>query len=220
MLSRQASRSIPRQVPQPMASAALALRPGNALSSCCRSKCGTCTVSCVYLCCTAWPRLHCRPDALQAFEDTYRREFGFVLEDRSIFVDDLRVRATGKVLHAVPSKQNQRACHAGFELHLPVCGLRCQHPGQQSSHFLHSCSTSSLVQAVPHPEAGSIGKEPGKLPPRAKTASAYFEVTEPCWCSGCLPGTLGGSLQSQVNSIQAVTGPLLTQAAQAGASDP
>lgn len=33
---------------------------------------------------------------LQAFEDTYRREFGFVLEDRDIIVDDLRVRATGK----------------------------------------------------------------------------------------------------------------------------
>ena len=34
---------------------------------------------------------------LQAFEDTYKREFGFVLEQRSIIVDDLRVRATGKV---------------------------------------------------------------------------------------------------------------------------
>lgn len=34
---------------------------------------------------------------LQAFEDTYKREFGFVLESRDIIVDDLRVRATGKV---------------------------------------------------------------------------------------------------------------------------
>ena len=34
---------------------------------------------------------------LQAFEDTYQREFGFVLENRDIIVDDLRVRATGKV---------------------------------------------------------------------------------------------------------------------------
>ena len=34
---------------------------------------------------------------MQAFEDTYKREFGFVLEKRSIIVDDLRVRATGKV---------------------------------------------------------------------------------------------------------------------------
>ena len=34
---------------------------------------------------------------LQAFEETYKREFGFVLEQRSIIVDDLRVRATGKV---------------------------------------------------------------------------------------------------------------------------
>ena len=35
--------------------------------------------------------------AVQAFEDTYKREFGFVLEDRSIAVDDVRVRAMGKV---------------------------------------------------------------------------------------------------------------------------
>ena len=34
---------------------------------------------------------------MQAFEDTYKREFGFVLEERNIIVDDLRVRATGKV---------------------------------------------------------------------------------------------------------------------------
>ncbi len=34
---------------------------------------------------------------MQAFEETYKREFGFVLEQRSIIVDDLRVRATGKV---------------------------------------------------------------------------------------------------------------------------
>lgn len=38
---------------------------------------------------------------LQAFEDTYKREFGFVLEQRSIIVDDLRVRATGKVSQSV-----------------------------------------------------------------------------------------------------------------------
>ena len=35
---------------------------------------------------------------MQAFEETYKREFGFVLEQRSIIVDDLRVRATGKVI--------------------------------------------------------------------------------------------------------------------------
>ena len=40
----------------------------------------------------------CTPSTcLQAFEETYKREFGFVLEQRSIIVDDLRVRATGKV---------------------------------------------------------------------------------------------------------------------------
>ena len=33
----------------------------------------------------------------QAFEDTYKREFGFVLEGRGIAVDDVRVRAKGKV---------------------------------------------------------------------------------------------------------------------------
>lgn len=38
---------------------------------------------------------------LQAFEETYKREFGFVLEQRSIIVDDLRVRATGKVSQSV-----------------------------------------------------------------------------------------------------------------------
>ena len=79
--------------------------------------------------------------------------------------------------------------------------MRGQHLGQQLSHFQCSCSTSSIVQAVPHPEAGSIGKEPGKLPPRAKTASAYFEVTVTCWCSGCLLGTMEGSLQSEVHSM-------------------
>ena len=41
--------------------------------------------------------MQCHGAALQAFEDTYKREFGFVLEQRSIIVDDLRVRATGKV---------------------------------------------------------------------------------------------------------------------------
>lgn len=50
-----------------------------------------------------------------------------------------------------------------------------------------------------------MSKEPGKLPPRAKTASAYFEVTAPCWCPGCLLGTLEGSLQSCLHSIWAVT---------------
>ncbi|CAK0741638.1 hypothetical protein CVIRNUC_001340 [Coccomyxa viridis] len=34
----------------------------------------------------------------EAFENTYKREFGFVLEDRSIQVDDVRVRATGKAV--------------------------------------------------------------------------------------------------------------------------
>ena len=34
---------------------------------------------------------------LQAFEETYKREFGFILEDRKVVVDDVRVRAKGKV---------------------------------------------------------------------------------------------------------------------------
>lgn len=34
---------------------------------------------------------------LQAFENTYKREFGFVLESRVIMVDDVRVRGMGKV---------------------------------------------------------------------------------------------------------------------------
>jgi 5-oxoprolinase (ATP-hydrolysing) len=34
-------------------------------------------------------------DFMAAFKDTYRREFGFDLEDRDILVDDLRVRARG-----------------------------------------------------------------------------------------------------------------------------
>ena len=41
------------------------------------------------------------PDAgyclLQAFEQSYRREFGFILEGRKISVDDMRVRASGRV---------------------------------------------------------------------------------------------------------------------------
>ena len=47
---------------------------------------------------------------MQAFEETYKREFGFVLEQRSIIVDDLRVRATGKVtllLHCATTRHNQ-----------------------------------------------------------------------------------------------------------------
>ena len=34
---------------------------------------------------------------MQAFEQSYRREFGFVLEGRKICVDDMRVRAAGRV---------------------------------------------------------------------------------------------------------------------------
>jgi N-methylhydantoinase A/oxoprolinase/acetone carboxylase beta subunit len=34
---------------------------------------------------------------LQAFEEAYKREFGFTLEGRQLIVDDVRVRATGKV---------------------------------------------------------------------------------------------------------------------------
>ncbi|KAK9917414.1 hypothetical protein WJX75_004082 [Coccomyxa subellipsoidea] len=34
----------------------------------------------------------------QAFESAYKREFGFVLQERSIRVDDVRVRATGKAV--------------------------------------------------------------------------------------------------------------------------
>lgn len=33
-----------------------------------------------------------------AFEAAYRREFGFILEDRAILVDDIRVRATGRAI--------------------------------------------------------------------------------------------------------------------------
>ena len=115
-------------------------------------------------------------------------------------------------------------CHAGTVKVHAMLALSCtcclwHEVGQQLSHFLCSCSTSSTVQAVPHPEAGSIGKEPGELPPRAKTASAYFEVTVPCWCSGCLLGAIQGSWQSDVHSMQAVTGVLLMQAAHADASE-
>lgn len=35
-------------------------------------------------------------DFLSAFNDAYRREFGFVLERRAVLVDDIRVRATGQ----------------------------------------------------------------------------------------------------------------------------
>lgn len=34
---------------------------------------------------------------MQAFESAYQREFGFVLEERKIIVDDVRIRATGRV---------------------------------------------------------------------------------------------------------------------------
>lgn len=47
------------------------------------------------------PDMPCGDAVLQAFEDTYKREFGFVLEKRSIIVDDLRVRATGKVAYSI-----------------------------------------------------------------------------------------------------------------------
>jgi 5-oxoprolinase (ATP-hydrolysing) len=41
-----------------------------------------------------------------AFEAAYRREFGFILEDRAILVDDIRVRATGR---AIELPQGQEA---------------------------------------------------------------------------------------------------------------
>lgn len=34
---------------------------------------------------------------MQEFEHSYKREFGFTLEKRKIIVDDIRVRATGRV---------------------------------------------------------------------------------------------------------------------------
>ena len=36
---------------------------------------------------------------VQAFEEVYKREFGFVLENRKIAVDDVRIRAMGKVFN-------------------------------------------------------------------------------------------------------------------------
>lgn len=39
---------------------------------------------------------------IQAFREAYKREFGFVLEGRELIVDDVRVRATGKVRCALP----------------------------------------------------------------------------------------------------------------------
>ncbi|DBA91131.1 hypothetical protein WJX77_000744 [Trebouxia sp. C0004] len=44
-------------------------------------------------------------DYAKAFEETYKREFGFVLEQRSIIVDDLRVRATGKAVALPEAKE-------------------------------------------------------------------------------------------------------------------
>ena len=42
--------------------------------------------------------------SVQEFEKSYKREFGFTLEHRKIIVDDLRVRATGRVRCPVHSR--------------------------------------------------------------------------------------------------------------------
>ena len=36
---------------------------------------------------------------LHAFESRYKREFSYIIRDRDIIVDDVRVRATGKTVH-------------------------------------------------------------------------------------------------------------------------
>ena len=52
-----------------------------------------------------WPTEHILQNeptilSVQAFEEVYKREFGFVLEDRKIAVDDVRIRAMGKASSA------------------------------------------------------------------------------------------------------------------------
>ena len=61
----------------------------------------------------------------KAFANTYRREFGFVLEDRKIMVDDVRIRATGRVSHALaaPTPSCLRVCFVCVRVSaLSVCG--------------------------------------------------------------------------------------------------
>ena len=46
----------------------------------------------------------------EAFVSNYRREFGFELQNRSILIDDVRVRAVGRslsLLNMQSKKQNQ-----------------------------------------------------------------------------------------------------------------
>jgi 5-oxoprolinase (ATP-hydrolysing) len=52
-----------------------------------------------------------------AFEAAYRREFGFILKDRAILVDDVRVRATGR---AIELPQNQDVTEAAAPLPPPA----------------------------------------------------------------------------------------------------
>jgi len=52
-----------------------------------------------------------------AFEATYRREFGFILEDRAILVDDIRVRATGR---AIELPQDQESIEEAAPLPPPA----------------------------------------------------------------------------------------------------
>jgi len=137
----------------------------------------------------------------QAFEETYKREFGFVLEGRSIAVDDVRVRAMGKV-GATPKSEtptpppprvldvrcvsvgrwNCRTKGGGVceAIHSPAdwMSVWCfADPGVPGRWWCMSVIPGGLaMQAVPLPESKSVTKEPDPLPEPSKVASAYFEV--------------------------------------------
>lgn len=73
-------------------------------------------------------------DMQRVFVDTYRREFGFVLADRAILVDDVRVRATGRTFDTLgPSVLREHS--AELEKHgekafpeAPVCAEAPRRP--------------------------------------------------------------------------------------------
>ena len=99
-----------------------------------------------------------------AFEAAYRREFGFVLEERAILVDDLRVRATG---HAVDLNQETETPAAPGTLPEPaaVTSAYFEIGGRQPTPA-YVLSTLSAGHKVPGPailidQISTVVVEPG-----------------------------------------------------------
>lgn len=81
----------------------------------------------------------------QAFENTYKREFGFVLESRVIMVDDVRVRGMGK---AVPIPEPKRVESDPGPLPQPKTAASAyfEMGGRQKNPRLSACRSQAWAQ--------------------------------------------------------------------------